>query len=172
MNVETVTRTIQLVIAPVVMVSACAILLGGLLARFSAISDRMRSMSRERLELIFPNATEAASQARWQERLTEIDVQLPLLLRRHRLAHHAVLSVYSSAAMLIVDMFVIAVAAVVSSDWSATLVLMLFLLGMFLLLLGVLYTMTEVRTSHRAVEYEVNRILSLSGSLSQESKAL
>src|SRR5579859_706139 len=52
MSVEAITRMIQLILAPVVLVSACAIFVGGLLSHYEAINARMRSMARERLELV------------------------------------------------------------------------------------------------------------------------
>jgi VIT1/CCC1 family predicted Fe2+/Mn2+ transporter len=161
MNVETVTRTIQLVVAPVVMVTACAILLGGLLQRYAAINDRLRAMSRERFDMIYAEQRASARTPRQNERLTEIDFQVPLLLRRHRLAHAAVLAIYSAVAVLIGDMVVIALAVVVNTDWFAVIVLVLFLVGLLLLLIGVLYTAAEVWSSHQAVEYEVNRVSKL-----------
>jgi uncharacterized membrane protein YphA (DoxX/SURF4 family) len=52
MNAEMPPRTIQLILAPVVMVTACAILLAGLLSRFAALNDRLRLLARERLDLL------------------------------------------------------------------------------------------------------------------------
>lgn len=168
MNVETVTRTIQLVLAPVVMVSACAILLGGLLQRYAALNERLRSMNRERFDFMFANDATAVNYQRKQERLAEIGYQIPLLFRRHRLTHHSVLAVYSAVCVFISDMFVIALAAVVNADWCSTLVLLLFLAGVLLLFIGVLYTAVEIWSSNHAVEYEVNRIVELSKSLKEE----
>ncbi len=162
MNIETVTRTIQLVVAPVVMVTACAILLSGLLLRYGEINDRLRAMSRERLDLIFADQAEPVSnKLRSTERLTEIDTQIPLLLARHRIAHHAVLFVYSAVAVLIGDMFVITLAVLINTNWAAIVALIMFLAGVLLLLVGVLYTAVEVRSSYVAVEYEVKRVLKL-----------
>ena len=52
MSAETVTRTIQLILAPVVMLSACSVFVGGVLAHYAAINDRIRTMVHERLELL------------------------------------------------------------------------------------------------------------------------
>src|SRR5713101_1638720 len=51
MNIDTTIRTISLIVAPVVMVSSCALFLNGLLQRYHAISSTMRMMHRERLDL-------------------------------------------------------------------------------------------------------------------------
>ena len=52
MSAETVTGTIQLILAPVVMVSACAIFVSGLLTHYEAINGRMRRMVSERREIL------------------------------------------------------------------------------------------------------------------------
>src|SRR5689334_1681673 len=107
MDVEMVARNIQLIIAPVVMISSCAILLTGLLGRYAAVNDRLRAMARERLEIWHSGARDAPFQV---ERLCEIDTQMPDLLRRHRLIHHAVLSVFCAILVFVSSMFIIAFA--------------------------------------------------------------
>src|SRR5258708_40297915 len=157
MSVETVARTIQLILAPVVMVSACAILLGSLQARYGAINDRLRVIARERLELL-QNDRPSMVASLANERLTQLDTQIPLLLAHHKLAHHAVLTVYCAVVVFVVDMFVIALGAIINLDLVATLVLLLFLLGIGLLLIAAVFAVIEVSTSQRALYYEEKRI--------------
>lgn len=166
MDAEMVARTIQLILAPVVMVSACAILATGLLARYAVINDRLRALARERLDLIRtaeknmdnPKPLLAAD----RERLTEIDHQLPDLLRRHKLAHDSVLTLYLAVLAFIANMIVIAAAVLTGAEWVTTLILIVFLIGVGLLALAILFTLREVRTSHHAVQYEVQRVRSFS----------
>ena len=47
MDVQTAAKTIQLILAPVVMVSACGILLTGMLGHFGNINDRIRMPARK-----------------------------------------------------------------------------------------------------------------------------
>ncbi len=42
---------IATIIAPVVMITACAILISGMLAQYAQINDRLRSVAKERLGL-------------------------------------------------------------------------------------------------------------------------
>jgi len=160
MSVETVAKAIQLILAPVVMVSACAILLGSLQARYGAINDRLRSLVRERLDLLQASAS-VSSPSLADERLTQIDTQIPLLLAHHSLAYHAVLTVYCAAFAFILDMFVIAFGVATNTDLIATVVLLLFLLGVALLLIGAVFMVLEVSTSRRALYYEVHRVAAL-----------
>lgn len=46
---EAITKTIELVIAPVVMITACAIMLNGLIVRYASLGERLRSAHQEHL---------------------------------------------------------------------------------------------------------------------------
>jgi len=162
MTVEMTAQIIQLILAPVVMITSCALVLGGLLGRYAAVNDRMRAMARERLELLRNGS--GASQVTVEfrsERLQEIDAQVPDLLSRHKLLHHSVLTVYIAILFFVFSMFVIALAAVSGSAWLATLVLIIFLCGTAGLLVAVLLAIVEVRSSHRSVEYEIRHVSAL-----------
>jgi hypothetical protein len=159
MNIDTITRIIQLVLAPVVIVTACSILVGSLQQRYALINERLRALSRELFDFNYAERALAEDNPRAAERQKEINFQIPLLLKRHRLAHHAVLAVYCAAAIQIIDMFVIALVGVYSLAWLAPTVLLLFLSSLLLLLAGVVFTALEIWSSRRAVEYEVERVL-------------
>jgi len=161
MTAETVSKTIQLILAPVVLVTACAILAGGLLTRYAAINDRLRAIVRERLDLLRAAAATGQRDAFTSERLEELDAQVPSLLHRHTQARDALLCVYGASLIFIGDMFVIALAAATGSDWLANAVLMVFLAGTALLFAGLLLVLLEVRSSHQAVHYEVRRVTAL-----------
>lgn len=160
MNAEMVTRIIQIIIAPVVMVNACAILLGGLLSHSAAINDRLRGMARERINLLRSLGAAPADRL-LVERLDEVDAQLPDLLQRLDLIRTAVLSAYSAILLLVIDMLVIALATATDSAWLTTAVIVVFLAGVGALFLGVLLTVLEARRSQRAIQYEVRRVLAL-----------
>ena len=159
-----VTATIQLILAPVVMVSACAILLTGLLSRYAVINDRLRIIGQERIDLLRRKKHDSDDDF-IDERLAEIDYQIPELLRRHTLAQDAVLAVYLAVATFIGNMFVIAIAAITQSDSAATLALIVFLAGIAVLLVAIMFTVNEVSSSHRAVHYEARHIAELGKSL-------
>ncbi len=155
MNVEMIARTIQFILAPAVMVNACAVMLGGLLAHYAAINQRLRGMARERLEVLRNQPDPIA-----QERLSELDIQAPDLLNRHKLVRDSILAVFSAVALYVLSMLAIALAAF-SAAWVATLALALFLIGTTVMLMGVMYVVLEIRNSHRAVEFEVQRVSKL-----------
>lgn len=158
MSAVDVTKTIQLIIAPVVLITACALIQSAILVRYAAIGQYMRSLALERLQLLRSNKT---SDLFYLERLQEIDRQIPLLTKRHRLLQKIVLIIYSSISIFLINMFAIAFTVAISSDAAATLVLILFLLGTGVLLTGVFLTTLEIHMSHRAICYEVARIAML-----------
>ncbi len=155
MDVETLARTIQSILAPVVMISACAIILGGLWGHASSINDRLRAMNGERLELWRAGAADAYM----GERLLQIDTQTPTLVQRHRRVIQAIVTMYGAILVYIVSMFAIAGASL--ANISATFALLLFLAGTFLLLIAILLATLEVRISQTAIEFEVNRVAGL-----------
>ena len=123
MSPEEIGRTIQLILAPVVMFSACSIFVGGVLSHYTSLSDRIRALTRERLDLLRTLRSQSTdADGLVAERLAEIDGQLPEMLHRHRLVHHAVLAVYATIGILVPTMCVIALTAAVTAEWVAPLV--------------------------------------------------
>jgi len=158
MNIDAVARNIQIILAPVVMVTACAILLQGLLGRYAAINERLRALAAERIMLVFKDLESSDFRT---ERLRLIDTQVPTLLNHHKRAHDSVLSIYAATLIFIVDMFVIAFAALYESSLLADTALLVFLAGIATMMLGVIFTSLEIRTSHLAVRYEVTSVMNL-----------
>jgi hypothetical protein len=112
-SVEETARIISFVVAPVVMITSCAILIGGMLTQYGANNERLPALARERLDHLrmlgamnsrLPPVTGSADAPGPQlladtftaERLREIDVQLPQLLRRHKHVHDALLTTYGA----------------------------------------------------------------------------
>ncbi len=160
MSPEAVSRTISLIIAPAVMISACAILLGGLLSRYSSINDRLRSMVRERLDLLSA-VDEADLGPVARTRLDLLNYQVPDLMRRHRQEHNAIVTTYLSILVFILSMLILGIAATTSLDLVASAALFVFLFGTILLSFAVVLIIGEVRNSLVAVSYEVTQVFHL-----------
>ncbi|MEO8392590.1 MAG: DUF2721 domain-containing protein [Chloroflexota bacterium] len=157
MDTQMVGQIIQFIVAPVVMISSCSLVLNGLLARYGAINDRLRLMARERFELLRALQSDRYN----EERLSEIDRQLPDLLHRHKQVHDAVLLTYCSIFLFLVTMFAIAGLVVSSVAWVSTLVLLLFLGALLALMTGVAIAVMEIYRSNLAVRYEAEQIAGL-----------
>jgi len=156
---------VQAMVAPVVLITTAAILSGALLTMYSSVNDRMRAMDGERLDILTSAAGTLLSAAEvppaGRERLTQIDTQLPLLLRRHHLLHNAVLLIYAGVAVLVLSVIAIGVAVTGSSGAAGTTALALVLAGTVTLLGGLLFAARSIMISMNAIDYEVRRTLSL-----------
>ena len=156
MDTQMIGQIIQLIVAPVVMISSCALVLNGLLARYGAINDRLRLMARERFDLLRAGQSDRYS----LERLNEIDRQIPDLLHRHKQLHDAVLLTYCSVFLFLLTMFAIA-GLVGGMGWLATAILLLFMGGLLALMLAVTSAVREIYRSHLSVHYEVEQVTKL-----------
>ncbi len=164
MSIDTIIRTISLILAPVVMVSSCAIFLNGLFGHYQTISARLRGMHRERLELLQTVDMSTTAERTFSiivQRILEIDTQLPNMLRRHKLIRDAVVAIGVAVSIFITSMFIIALATAANSLLAAVIALIAFLLGTGALLVGVITTTIELYQSHREVSYEIQHGLSL-----------
>jgi hypothetical protein len=163
----TAITAVQAMVAPVVLITAAALLTGALLAMYGTVNDRMRTMSHERLDILTGAdgtlllAAEVPASGR--ERLTQIDAQLPMLLRRHRLLHDAVLLIFASVAVLVLSVIAIGIAVTNRSGGIGTAALILVLVGTATLLTGLLFAARSIMISVDAINYEVDRALSLGG---------
>jgi Protein of unknown function (DUF2721) len=163
----TAITAVQAMVAPVVLITAAALLTGALLAMYGSINDRMRAMSHERLDILTGADGSLLSADRvpasGRERLTQIDTQLPLMLRRHRLLHDAVLLLFAGVAVLVLSVIAIGAAVTNGSGGIGTAALILVLVGTVTLLTGLLFAARSIMLSTDAVDYEVKRSLSLGG---------
>lgn len=133
---------VQAMVAPVVLVTTAAILTGALLTMYMSIDARMRAMDNERLKILTDSAGALLSttdiSASGREMLRQIDHQLPLLLRRHRLLHNAVLLIFAGVSVLVLSVIAIGVAVTSASDTVANAGLALVLAGTVTILAGLL----------------------------------
>jgi uncharacterized membrane protein (DUF485 family) len=160
MPLNAITGIIQLIIAPVVIVTACALLVNGLQARYTILIDRLRALARDRLDLRLRIEAEAVSDpdavTLIERRLHLIETQLPLVLRHHRLVRNALIAVYLGIIAFLVDMLLIALAAFFPGELANALVLLGFLAGTAAALMGVIIAAVEIRASHDVIRYEVD----------------
>ncbi len=164
MDPEMVTRTIQLIIAPVVMIPSCSILGSGLLAHYSALGERLRRMVRERVELDHETASGSISGL-----LEYINSQLLALFHRHQLVRTSLVGVLIAIVFFIADMFTIALSVISNSPGLSSAVLIVFLAGVASLLLGSLFAVFDVTLSHSIFAQETRHVISMDRSTAGKS---
>jgi Protein of unknown function (DUF2721) len=155
----TAVNAISAMVAPVVLLTTGSLLANGLLVVYSAVNDRMREMTRERQEIRRGPGGELVQHvpALDQERLAEIEVQLPMMLRRHHLIRNAVLVIYAGIAVLGLSIIVIAVAVGEDSEGLGRAALGLVLAGTVVILTGLILAGLSLARSADAVTYAVEQ---------------
>jgi hypothetical protein len=155
----TAVNAISAMVAPVVLLTTGGLLTNGILTLYSAVNDRMRDMTRERLEIRRGPGGELLSEvpAIDQERLDEIEVQLPMMLRRHHLIRSSVLLIYSGIGVLGLSIIFIAVAVGEDSEGFGRAALGLVLAGTVIMLAGIVVAGMSLARSSDAIRYAVER---------------
>ncbi len=154
MEHDALVKTINLIIAPVVMITACGIMLNGLMVRYSWLSDRSRAVYQERLGLLELDVMESQPKS---ERLHHLNHLLPDMLKHHHQVHDVLVLIYLAIACFVLDMLCIALAIANDSSWLNQLVIVIFLAGIAILLVGMLLIAHELRTSHHSIQLEVHQ---------------
>jgi hypothetical protein len=154
MEHDTLVKTINLIIAPVVMITACGIMLNGLMIRYSWLSDRSRSVDQERLGLVELNLIESPEKS---DRLHHLNHLLPDILKHHHQVHDVLVLIYLAIVCFVLDMLFIALAIANNSSWLNQLVIIIFLAGIAILLIGMVLIAHELRTSHHSIQLEVHQ---------------
>ncbi len=156
---------ISAMVAPVVLLTMGVLLSNGLLTVYGSVNDRLREMTRERIDILTGPAGErlelASVPAMSRERLNEIKIQMPLIFRRHKLTRLAVLTIYVAIAVLGLSIVTIAIAVVEHDDIAGRVALALVLAGTIILLLGIGVAAVSLAKSADAISYAVERTLSL-----------
>jgi hypothetical protein len=132
-------------VTPVVLVSATAILISGVNARYIAISDRMRTLTHE--------FRDPASTA---ERRAVIRREMVTFERRVRLVSRAVKSLYTAVGCFISDALLIS-----ATSWRQMLIgatLPLFLFGIALVMTAVICQILELQLSNRTLMIETEDV--------------
>lgn len=156
MDIETTARAMQYILAPVVMISASALILNGMHGRYTNLNHRLRELARERLKLL-STMTEASV---YNERLDYIDSELPIMLNHYVQVHQAIMIMYLAVMLYVINMFMIAIAYQTQSPVIALTALVFFLIGTATSLIALAVNLREFHNSHELTQHEIRRALS------------
>lgn len=131
-------------VTPVVMVSATAILIGGVNAKHQALADRVRLLM---AEFRNPQTSEA--------RKRNVLMQVKLFRRRLRYATLSHLGLYVAAACFITMVMIISLSTATASALKLT--LPFFIAGVSLLLGAVLTEVLELLLANKTLDLEIDR---------------
>lgn len=161
MDLEMIARTIQLIIAPAVMITSCCIFGAGLLTHYAGIGERLRLTVRERVDLVRETSADESAHPIAKERLEDLDDQIPQLLRHHWLMRTSLVGVLFGMIFYILDMFVIAFSVTANQAGLYGLILVVFMLGVTSQLVGVIYAVVDAFMSHQIYAFETRHVLLL-----------
>ena len=157
MNAANVVQTIQLVIAPSVMISSCFMCQNVTLGRFLRISDRLHSLVRERIDVL----EKYSFSQDYIDALQLIDKELIQLSDRYYSLQKAIICLYGAIIFFLFTMLAIGLSMQFHPTFFSYLAIVLFLLGTSTLLIAVFIAVSEVSISHRTVRAEVRWAMSL-----------
>lgn len=153
---ETAIRTIGAIIVPAVMISACAILLNGIILRYTAIDNLLRSFNQESLSLKQGNSQGNSGNGHASvERLHHLKHLTSKLLYHHHLLHNVLTLINLSLFIFVVDMLIVAVSMSAPVKWLSYLVLAIFLLAVGILCWSLFLAFYELRASHNFIQLEL-----------------
>lgn len=139
-------RIVTTAVAPVVMVSATAILIGGANARYIAISDRIRNLAHE-----YRDRECAAA------RKANIRQQVTIFRYRMRLVSGASRLFYAAVACFIAVALLICLSTVRVMLTSVT--LPIFVVGVVLVGVAIVLQFLEIQASHRTLDLEASEVI-------------
>jgi Protein of unknown function (DUF2721) len=161
MDLEMVARTIQLIIAPAVMITACCIFGAGLLGHYSSIGERLRLTVREKVDLLRETYSASGASLIIKARLEDIDDHIPTLLRHHLLIRTSLAGTLIAMIFYIIDMFVIAFSVIANRSGLYGVIIIIFMLGVASQLTGVIYAVFDVLILHKIYAFEARPLLVL-----------
>lgn len=149
-----IVQVIQLMLAPGLMISACGLLLLGMNNKYSLVVNRIRLLNEEKRKF-FSKAGEKDLQYEESVRLESISIQLKELEFRVRLVKNAVLSYTVAVAFFVLTSLFIGLDFVTGTYNLSILVTVMFLFGMLLVLLGVIYAAYETKKGFDIIHLEI-----------------
>lgn len=151
MSIDDTTQLIQLILNSVLMLLACAFVLGGLLLRRSVIENRLQITNVEYFQVL--------GQFDRANRLSMLQKQIRYLQQRVKSANNGILVMYYALALFVSSTFALAIRTVLSMEWLITGSMALFVLGTAILLFSVAIVLVDLHQSDRPFWQEMRDIL-------------
>lgn len=149
-----VTQTIQLILAPAVMINACGLLLLGISNKFSSVLNRIRLLNDEKRTLM-RRAADRELLPLENQRIESIARQLDGLLERARLVRNAVSCYFVSVGIFVATSIFIGFDFFFQVPWLRHIIIGMFLFGMLTVFVGVIFGVKDTFKGFAIVKFEV-----------------
>lgn len=148
-------QAIEAILAPALGISATALLLLSLQNRYSSIINRIRLLNEERRR--YQHKLVEKNELEYDENLRHINVlnQLQKMLGRCKDVRNAILFIQGSILLFVFTSVLIAFDLFVKWTWLPYLPMLVFVSGMVMVLVGILFSARDVFNSYRITEIEV-----------------
>lgn len=157
LDAENIAKLLQTTVTPILAISGLGLFILVVQNRFVAITDIIRTLNRERLELTRRRALGElrGAEVGWTEaRLGNLRSQITILERRGALVTRALQYIFIAIFLFVIaSLFMLAEEAFEAG--LSHLVLLLFVLGLGMLFLTCINLVREVQTSYDAVELDL-----------------
>ncbi len=155
MGAETYFKTIQLMLAPAVMISACGLLLLGISNKYSSVTNRLRILNEERRR--HHNKMNSGAELDYLEttRLQSVSRQLDDLLGRLKLVRNVILFYVLGLFLFIFTSLLIGVDIFLNTKITDYFALSTFILGLVCVGIGLIFSLTETLKGYKILELEI-----------------
>lgn len=158
-DVTEAAKAISGIVAPAIMISASALMILALHAKYSSLIDRMRALNDERRRIV--NNEEQKS----KQRLDNVVEQLEMFLVRAYLVRNAIVSLYLAIALFVLSSIIIGVVIVFNVSVSVWLSLIVFMLAMVSVLVGTVFAFKDILSAYTIARLEVRGVKELKKTL-------
>lgn len=149
-----IVQLIQGMLAPGLMISACALLLLGMNNKYSLVVNRIRLLNEEKRKIFHQEEVDDNDSSR----LSNIELQISHLIERISLVRNAVFSYSLGVALFIVSSVLIGLTINMSTPAFHWLIVAFFYAGMFSVFVGIVFAAIEVWKGYRIVKIEISEV--------------
>jgi hypothetical protein len=149
-----VIQAIQLILAPGVMISACGLLLLGINNKFTSVLNRIRTLTEEKRKIVF-NAAERDFLPAEIQRIESITRQVAGLLSRAKLIRNSIFCYLCAVGLFVTTSLLIGADYFVPMIQFRYLILGMFLGGMVVVFVGVVFGVRDTLKGYNIVKFEV-----------------
>ncbi|MBE9012578.1 DUF2721 domain-containing protein [Pseudanabaenaceae cyanobacterium LEGE 13415] len=151
MSIDDPTQLIQLILNSVLMLLACAFVLGGLLLRRSVIENRLQITNVEYFQIL--------DRFEQSKRSLMLQKQIRHLQQRVKSANNGILVMYYALGLFVASTFTLSIRTVFNIEWLVTGSMALFVAGTAILLFSVAIVLVDLHHSDRPFWQEMRDIL-------------
>ncbi|MBI5216495.1 MAG: DUF2721 domain-containing protein [Ignavibacteriae bacterium] len=151
----TAIQAIQAILAPALGISAVGLLLLGLNNRYSLIISRIRQLNDEKRRFTQRLLEKTELSYMENSRFMSIRQQSEELFARSKIVRNAILSLQTSIGLFVLSSVAIGLSMVIEAEVFRLVPLFLFILGMIVVFIGILYAALDVYRAYHIVLLEM-----------------